>query len=147
MMNARTHCQGFSVVELMVTIAVLAIIVGIGLPSFQSMMERSRLDSAADTLADSFRYARSEAITRNTTVDVDGSYAGGWAVKVGNTDLRVYKAFHTQVGIDNDTAVSFNGRGMANSAQDFELDYNDGIKRCVALLLSGAVRQTNGGCE
>lgn len=146
-MKSNLHNQGFSIVELMVAVAILAIIAGIGMPSFQAMMERSRLDSAADTLADSLRFARSEAVTRNATIEVDGTYANGWNVKMGNTVLREYTSFHNQVNIDNDTAVSFNGRGMATSAQDFELDYDGGQTRCVEVLLSGAVRQDHeDGC-
>jgi len=147
-MNQNFRNQGFSIVELMVAVAVLAIIVGIGMPSFQAMMERSRLDAAADSLADSLRFARSEAITRNTTINVDGTYADGWTVSMGNTVLREYKSFHNQVGIDNNNAVSFNGRGMANAAEDFLLDYAGGATRCVEVLLSGAVRQDpDNGCQ
>jgi type IV fimbrial biogenesis protein FimT len=147
-MKPHTLNQGFSVVELMVAVAVLAIIVGIGLPSFQTMLERSRVDSAADSLADSFRYARSEAITRNTTVDVDGPYADGWAVKLDGVDLRVYQAFHGEVNVtNNDAQMSFNGRGMSAESKTFELDFDGGHKRCVEVFLSGLVRQTNDECD
>lgn len=141
--------RGFSVVELMVVIAVLAIILGIGMPSFQNMLENSRLNSAAESLADSFRLARSEAIARNETVTTDagGEYRDGWTVKVGTTVLREYGGFDGQVSLTNNSDMSFNGRGMAISTGDFPLSYGGGSKsRCVKVLLSGAVRLTDGGC-
>ncbi|MBP0048870.1 GspH/FimT family pseudopilin [Marinobacterium sp. AK62] len=152
MPNRHLHSNsfGFSVVELMVAVAVLAIIVGIGMPSFQSMLEKSRLDSAAEAMADSFRYARSEAIARNEEVESEGSYQSGWSVSVVSTgeELRVYDAFPANVTTDNNAAVSFNGRGMVSDGEEkaFSVSYSGGGSRCVQIFISGAVRLTNGAC-
>jgi len=55
---------GFSLVELMVAIVVLAIVLAIGIPSFQSMFESSRENRANDDFISAVNLARSEAITR-----------------------------------------------------------------------------------
>lgn len=137
--------DGFSVVELMVTIAVLAIILGIGMPSFQNMLESSRLDSAAESLADSFRLARSEAIARNATVIASGTYGSGWTVSVNGTTLREYEAFHSGVSGGTTINTSFNGRGIAGSDESYELVY--GAKyRCVSIKYSGLVKLDDGAC-
>lgn len=60
--------RGLTLIELMVTIAVLAIVLAIGVPSFQGAMNSSRLSSAANELTSALHLARSEAIKRNRTV-------------------------------------------------------------------------------
>lgn len=76
--------QGFTLVELMVTIAVLAILMAIAVPSFQNQSLSSRLRASANDLAAGVQLARSEAIKRNAVVQLcassDGSSCGGgWA--------------------------------------------------------------------
>ena len=78
--NIREH--GFTLIELMVTIAVLAIIVTLAAPSFQATIENNRLTSQANELVTALALARSEAVRRNTPVTVcPGSCAlgQGWA--------------------------------------------------------------------
>lgn len=57
-----TRNKGFTLIEMMVTVAVLAIILGIGVPSFQGLIERNRISAAANSLFTSLSTARSEAI-------------------------------------------------------------------------------------
>lgn len=52
-------------IELMVTLAVAAIVVTMAVPSFQSMINGNRLTSAANEMIGSLQLARSEAIRRN----------------------------------------------------------------------------------
>ncbi|MDO5610329.1 MAG: GspH/FimT family pseudopilin [Pseudomonadota bacterium] len=59
---------GFTLVELMVTIAVLAIISTIAYPSFTSIINSNRLTSAANEVLASAQLARSEAVRLNQTV-------------------------------------------------------------------------------
>lgn len=54
--------RGFSLIELMVTVAVLAIVVAIGLPSFQGSLRSNRVATASNELAASVSLARSEAL-------------------------------------------------------------------------------------
>jgi len=60
--------DGFSLVELIVSIAVLSILISVAIPSFNSSILRVRASSSADTLITSINYARSEAITRNQRI-------------------------------------------------------------------------------
>lgn len=60
--------QGFTLIEMMVTVAVLAIIVSIAAPSFNSFFDRYRVKRAADTLSSFLINAKSEAIKRNKNV-------------------------------------------------------------------------------
>ena len=54
--------RGVTLLELMVTIAVAAIIVTIGIPSFQALIGRIRLSGKADDLVSAIMLTRSEAI-------------------------------------------------------------------------------------
>ena len=72
---------GFTLVELIVVLAIIAIGLTIGAPSFSSMMVKSRLDAGARDLAVTLSHARSEAITRNTQVTViptGGLWSNDW---------------------------------------------------------------------
>lgn len=75
---------GFTVVELMVTISIFAILVTLALPSFTAMMTKSRLSNENTNLMLDFVLARSEALTRAARVTVcqsaDGASCttGGW---------------------------------------------------------------------
>lgn len=77
--------RGFTLVELMITIAVAAILLGIAVPSFNDVVLGNRLSSHANNLVASVNMARSEAIKRNIRVTLcasaDGANcatSGGW---------------------------------------------------------------------
>jgi type IV fimbrial biogenesis protein FimT len=55
---------GFSLVELMITLAVAALVVGLAIPNMRSFLQNNRLTSAANDLLHSFQTARAEAIKR-----------------------------------------------------------------------------------
>lgn len=63
-----TQRAGFTLIELMVTIAVLAVILAIGIPSFSAIIQRNRLTTAANELVGTFQTAKMEAIRRNSRV-------------------------------------------------------------------------------
>ncbi|WP_409524654.1 GspH/FimT family pseudopilin [Nitrincola sp. MINF-07-Sa-05] len=54
--------------EVMITISIAAIILGLGIPSFQSMITKNRIVSQTNEIIGLITTARSEAIRRNSTV-------------------------------------------------------------------------------
>ena len=81
--------RGFSLVELMVTIAIVAILVAIAFPSFESTFRSNRLATATNEMLASISLARSEAVrsTRGSGICAsedgsigDGDWNDGWIV-------------------------------------------------------------------
>ena len=82
---ARKASRGFTLIELLIVIAVLAVLVGVGVPSLKSMVRSVELSSASNDLLAGFLMARSEAIKRHSRVVIckssDGvvcAASGGW---------------------------------------------------------------------
>lgn len=73
--------RGFTLIELMVTIAVLAILLTLAAPSFNDFFQRYRLRGAADDVATLMAVSRSEAVARNRDVAIVFSGTGtAWCV-------------------------------------------------------------------
>jgi len=64
----RRRAAGFTLVELMVTIAVAAIVVALGVPSFLRTLARHTIASQAEELQDAVRVGRNEAMKRSGPV-------------------------------------------------------------------------------
>ena len=68
--------QGFTLMELMVTLAVAAIVLTVGVPSFNSVIKDSRMTTQANQIVTSVKMARSAAVRyqRNATVCVSDNF-------------------------------------------------------------------------
>ena len=62
--------SGFTLIELMVTIAVLAIIVGIAAPNISTQLANQRVKSTASTLENALKEAKAESIIRRQPLTV-----------------------------------------------------------------------------
>ena len=66
----RMTSSGFTLIELMVTIAVLAIIVGIAAPSINTQLANQRVKSTTSTIANALKEAKVESILLRQNVTV-----------------------------------------------------------------------------
>ena len=69
-MPMPTQARGFTLIELMVTLAVLAILLTVAVPSFVSFRQRTALGGAAEQLVSSWNQARFEALRRDQLLKV-----------------------------------------------------------------------------
>jgi len=76
MMDKRAHITGMSIVELMVTILVLAILTAIAVPSFRGSMNRSNVVSAVNAISTDLQYARGAASSEHRFVSICRSTSG-----------------------------------------------------------------------
>ena len=65
--------NGFTLIELMITIAVLAILLAVGMPSFQSVITSNRMTSQTNNFLAELALARSESIKRGIRVSICSS--------------------------------------------------------------------------
>ena len=63
----RRRQRGFTLVELMVTVAVAAVLLMIAVPSFRNITLSNRLNTAANDLVNAISVARMEAVKRNAS--------------------------------------------------------------------------------
>jgi type IV fimbrial biogenesis protein FimT len=99
------RAAGFTVPELLTSLAVVAIIAGLSVPAFTGLMLDTRVKTAAFDVYTTMVYARSEAIKRNTNVDIipnGGNWKNGWTVQAGATVLK--KVGPSTSGLDDITS-------------------------------------------
>lgn len=113
---------GFTMIELMITIVIAAILLAVGVPSYRAVLQNSRASAVASDFTSAINLARSEAVRRGLGTQLcpsingttcGGSWADGWIVRdVGNdVVLRAWSA------PTDGTAIT--QTPSANSALDF----------------------------
>lgn len=139
---------GFTVIELMVVVSILAILVALAAPSFTPLIERWRIRQAVSGLESAMYFARSEAIKRGGNITIRKEPTGtngctlapgvsnwdcGWFVFVDtnnngtlNAGEEVLQRFATPVNIEvtrsaNVADVRFDRWGRANAPFGFSL--------------------------
>ncbi|CCF96902.1 putative type IV pilus assembly protein FimT [Ralstonia solanacearum K60] len=79
----RLPARGFTLIELMVTIAVISIMLVLVAPSFSDFLRKQRMLSAADSITSAIGQARTRALAQSayvTVAPVNGDWANGWQV-------------------------------------------------------------------
>lgn len=122
MTDARTSQQGFSLIELLIVVALLAILAAMAMPSFQGFIASNRLTAESNEMLAALNLARSEAVrtqrrvilcriaasgltaTSGCVTTADGAPWLGWAVFVDNDSDGAYDAGETVLRTQTITA-------------------------------------------
>ena len=149
--------SGFTVVEMLVSLAILAILLSIGVPNFKGFISSSNMVSNSNDMVGAFSYARMAAIKRGGPVRLgvrDGSsWTGGIVVWVdadadatldAGEELRLWDAFNNGssiVSAESRSNFVFNASGEVNNDDVLTLcDNRTGEQgRSISILLSGVV--------
>lgn len=170
-MNFR---KGFTLVELMITIVVAAILIGLAVPGYFNLIQNNQIVGTVNKLSASLNYARLEAIKRGEQVSVCAAsssalsacgtaaqWGQGWIVFVDENDnnaidaadtlIRVNEQLPTGVTVTTTAAiVSYDGTGfLSSNATTFTLSAtgctgNSG--RQLAISGSGRLAISNVAC-
>jgi len=167
--------RGFTLIELMMTISIAAILMAVGVPSFRYVTTSNRVSSEINGLLGDLQFARAEAIREGQTVTVCASADGatcsgstnwktGWLVfsdtgVIGTLDgtdpilkmQRTFSGLDTLQANHNISAVTFSREGFAQTLPSpitftlHDSTVNRQYTRCLSLTIVGGVSTQVGG--
>ena len=128
-MLRRTPPRGFSLIELMIALAVLGIAIMVGLPSYARWIQNSNVRNTSESILQGLQRARSEAIARNISTTFTLGNGALWTVTdittAPNTVIETRPAGEIQASITLSvlpvppagvlvptSTLTFNGLGM-----------------------------------
>lgn len=157
------YSRGFTLVELMVTLAVLAIVLAIAAPSFTTLIQSNRTQTISNDLVGALQYARSEAVKRGVRVDIcrrmddacanASDWGNGWLVKdSGGAVLRVWEAVGNRDTVTGPAqTLTYRPSGLLANTTDstFTVAYagcSGQPQYTITLTATGRVTSTKGTC-
>jgi type IV fimbrial biogenesis protein FimT len=128
----KARARGFSIIEMLIVIGVMAMLLAIGVPSFQNWLQNLQIRTAAESIVSGLQIAKNEAIRRNVNVTYTMELTTGstnWKINTAdNADLdpplqqRAAEEGSTNVTAallpDGAFRVTFSGLGRVTSNLD-----------------------------
>lgn len=155
----RTPARGFTLIELMVTVAVLAVVMSLAVPSFKALLETQRMRAAAFDLMADLTLARNEAVKRGalatpvTLSPTSGDsthWESGWSVTVGTEVVSRKSAVGAGVTFTGPTSITFDPSGRVSNSTSvvrFALANSSANRsRCISLDPSGRPKSSTTSC-
>lgn len=105
----KGHSKGFTLAEMMIAVAILVLLLGIGMPSFQSFIANSKIRTTAEALQAGLHLARTEALRRNVQVSF-------WLVNDTTATCARSNASASWVVSQNDPANGCNAASSTTAA-------------------------------
>ncbi len=120
----QANTYGFTLIELMITIAVAAILLVVAVPSFSGLLNSNNLITETNNLAANIGLARAEAVKRNETISIaakTGGWANGYEIQVTSSsevirDISPAKNTIAPTEASGINTISFNNTGRLVTA-------------------------------
>ncbi len=140
--------QGYTLIELLVTMSVVAILATVAVPNFVSFIDNSRERAEVQSLLKTLIAARSEAVVRARPVTIsatDGDWTKGWRSWVdinGDGDYDAGEAFKetgpiktstlitAKIGTTAVTSVTFDNQGFIQDSKAVVLSFRSSPEKC-----------------
>ncbi len=153
----RQYSTGFTLTELLLTLAIAGVVAVLAVPNFQSLVQSQRVKNASFELYSSLSLARSEAIKRNSNVTLTGvPYANnefGWSITAAGGEVistqGAMKGIVFTVLPGGATGITYTRTGRATATPTFQIDTSatpTANVRCITIELSGMPRAAKGAC-
>ncbi|MCF6262304.1 MAG: GspH/FimT family pseudopilin [Xanthomonadales bacterium] len=148
--------QGFTLVELLITIAIMAIMMALAVPSFTQMVERNQVTTTGNDMIASIMMARSTAVTREENIRLRrlSNWNTGWTVRdAANNVILRHETSHpnlliTAQGSNTSNSITYTAQGRTSPALVAGDDYFKislgSSERCINFSTSG--RPSTGDC-
>jgi len=164
----KKDASGFTLIELMTALLVLAILVAIAVPSYRSVIKNGNIVASSGEIVSVLQFARTEAVRRGKSVRLVATSGSDAANEMGpgftvyldsNGDsllssgeaLRVISAVPAGTTVDsvnNQTNFVFGPRGELNQSDTWRVcdDRTGETGRQITLLISGMIQVSNYVC-
>jgi type IV fimbrial biogenesis protein FimT len=149
--------RGFTLIEMLVAIAVLAISIAVATPSFRAFTVNQNLRTASMDLVSDLILARNEAVKRNgtvTIVPINNDWREGWQVvhTASATLLSSAGTLHNSISTEGTppASIAFDANGRVAATVQLGLTADQGaqsLHRCVELDPSGRPRVVKDTCS
>jgi prepilin-type N-terminal cleavage/methylation domain-containing protein len=139
-MNAPTRQQGFSLIEILIVLAILGILLGIGGFNLNRYIQTSRLNEATKIVGETLRRVSELAVTKSQKmIATINTNSISWEDEATHTP-RGSQTLPYAASITNKTtsSVTFLGRGIPEQDENFEISLGSKTKT-VYLFVTGAV--------
>lgn len=141
--------KGFTLIELMVTIAVLAIIVTISVPSFSNMIAHQNLKKSTSELIGVLNQARSKAVLERRSIEV-ALKPKQEKIAQSDTDTKMHWMPHGSVYLEkNQAPIHYGLNGAINNAVDDTIitvcSQPQGKSQIIHISRMGSIQQVNEG--
>lgn len=84
----KNNRKGFTIVELVIVIAVIAILAGVLIPTFAGIVEKANKSAALQEAQNAYKEAYANAMAEDGVIEAteEASATGGWTFKFTNTN-------------------------------------------------------------